>query len=321
MKAMSNFGSIRFDSIVELEEYLILFLKRTDLPTAIMGGHFMLAYDSFNDRLAPIIRQDSDTTNLKNLADLYAGDFPLRSFKLAVSTLVKSNNDENKIFFLVNDHKFHDKNFQPNCNDMIKGRTGSLRRDFYRQYKSIPKSYRAFCDDLKIDADRLILQNNDNKRSGKQILPKVTCFYSEQVLRNKFDNTTRNKIKTINQFSFNGLENSKQAIYFESKITGCRKSLTEFGRCGCGGEILELLLHLYNIGFQSCILISPEECEFPIFTATEAAIFGLGLGMNTIVISGVGGAGETINSSWQMTPKAQFINGRDSANKQTEKSL
>jgi len=271
--------------------YNFLINRLNNYPAAIMAGHFMLYYDGTNQSLVPLIYQDLGDGEIKEIAQLYAGEFPIKSFKIGLD-IISDTGVSSKIVFLVNDHKFQDINFQPENRQIIDSDAGRLRQYFYSEYGiKMPKTYYSILHDTCFKFDDTILLNNDLSRQKQDILPKETIYFSEQALRNRFENTIRNDLKNNPNFYVNGVD-----IFYAPTL----ECLTKEGKCGCSGEIMEFLHVLEKKGYKNVVLISPNECVEPIRTACEAYVLGFESSLNVFQIHGVGGIGGIYENDKQL---------------------
>jgi len=248
---------MKFNNQKELLEFLNNKAASGD-KVAIIGGHYMLFYDAVDDSLKPLIKENLTQQNHRDFAELFTGEFPESSFKVSLDLLnrFKLNNVESQLVFIVNDHKFQSKNFQPNINEYIKGRTGQLRKEYYSK-NQIPKYYLSEMKKMNISTEDV--QNFHLKNKTKQDnLLKEGFFFSEQRLRNKFEKNLKDKL--ANAGKIRKVENSGAVeIYYEG-IANQDICLTENGGCGCSGEVMEFLYELSDSGYTDIVFFVPYEC-------------------------------------------------------------
>ncbi len=260
------------ESKVELLQLLINSVSGKN-KVAILGGHFMLFYDKTEDELKPVIWQEQESDKHKDFAIQYAGDFPFKSFQYSLELYerLKDINIDSKIVLLVNDHKFQNKNFQPNISSSILNRGGLLRKKFYRRNK-VPKCYSDLMSKISKEHKKIILSNDNSKRDETDLLPKETWFYSEQKLRKRFDNYVLPRLLKENKvFKDGGKEDEN--VFFKTHIQGEEICLTENGKCGCTAEVTELISDLLNKKMYEMIFFIPKEC-------TDAVNYGIDIALN-----------------------------------------
>ena len=70
---------------------LLRFLRRSAVPRgghlAVVAGQFALMFDEKSHHLLPMIWQDADDVDTSHWVKYYAGDFPVRTFKLGARFL------------------------------------------------------------------------------------------------------------------------------------------------------------------------------------------------------------------------------------------
>ena len=234
----------------------------------IIAGHFMLMYDDEANGLVPMVYQDATNPKVKELSQKMAGDFPLRTFKLGVN-LVKyyqSKEIASKLALIVNDHIFQTEGWSlQNLKD--KNHAGDLRHDFYRQKYPLPKSFFAELRSAGLETD-VIIDNNNAARTPTDILPKTTRLFSEQGLRNYFDQNTRLELRKSPMFTEVQQNGTKSKLMFGGDSVNHDVCLTEGGDCGCSGELIEFFVRLSARSLKQLIFFVPYECR----TAAAAGV-------------------------------------------------
>lgn len=262
----------------------------------IIAGHFMLMYDDQADCLVPMVHQDATNPKVKTMSSAMAGDFPLKTLKLGVR-LTKEYREKNitcKIALIVNDHVFQTAGWSPqNLKDMT--RTGDLRRTFYRSESSIPSSFRKEVTDNGWKISDLLLTNAHTRKDDEGILPPDSCYFSETALRRRFDKATRPKLAKLATFFEKGLPDGSRKLYFRPESKAKEFCLTENGDCGCGGEIIELLIQLGRRSMAGLIMFIPSECMKAVVVGASA-FFDLPAPLrgglrSIVVVDGFGGVG------------------------------
>lgn len=273
----------------------------------IVAGHFMLMYDDETNRLVPMVHQDATNPKVKELSHKMAGDFPLRTFKLGVNLVKHYQSKEiaSKLALIVNDHIFRTDGWSlQNLKD--KNRAGDLRHDFYRQKYPLPKSFFAELRSTGLQTDAL-LDNNNAARTPVDILPKNTRLFSEQALRNYFDQNTRLELRKSELFAEVQQNGTKSKLMFVGDTGGNSVCLTDNGDCGCSGELIEFFVRLSSRELKTIVFFVPDECK-------RAAELGIKAFFHTpsecrgdlaciYVVHGLGGMGiiDTANTGIQVT--------------------
>lgn len=307
---------------IKSEEALINFLKDYEPinpggPVAIVGGHFMLMYDKYEDCLKPVIHQELDNPKHKEFAKLMAGDFPVKSFEYSLELIkyFKTRGIEAKNVFIVNDHKFQSNDFQPEILPLVKGRTGELRKKFYRQSNPIPNIYFDLSKKNDLFLEKNILENYNIKRHEDEILPKRSFFFSERTLRSRFNKRVKNKLAKYDEFQqvkdFN--DRPSELYYIDSGENIC---LTEHGVCGCNSEVLEFANNLIQNNYHDILFFIPDECSAAVNQGLNIASFinhkYYGKRNKIVVLSGLGGM--SINQN-KLRPKINIYKSNDYASK------
>lgn len=271
---------------------------------AIVGGHYMLFYDTQKDSLVPLIKQDLMQENQKAFAEMFTGDFPEKSIQLSVDLLnnLKSKQVESKLVFIVNDHKFQSKNYQPNIADVIAGRTGALRKKYYAE-NTLPEYYHSVFEGSKISLKNDVQHYYVNIQQKEDNVLKNGVFFSEQRLRNKFEKNLKDKL--AEEGKIKKVENSGAVEVYYSGFANEDICLTESGGCGCSGEVMEFLYELSALGYTDVFFFVPNEC-------VEAANNGFRVVTDTLTapisiysIYGLGGMGVKNSNKYQV---AKFCN-------------
>jgi hypothetical protein len=263
----------------------------------IVAGHFMLMYDDQADRLVPMVHQDAINPRVKKFSADMAGDFPLATFRLGVR-LAKEYRGKNiapKLALIVNDHIFQTEGWSPqNLKD--KTRTGDLRRKFYRAESSFPPSFRKELTDNGWNTEDVLLTNTQTRKDDEGILPPDSLCFSETALRRRFDKATRPGLAKLDAFFEKRLPGGSKKLFFRPESKATEFCLTENGDCGCGGEIIELLIQLGCRSLAGLILFIPSDCMKAVVVGVNA-FFDLPAEMRgglrlIVVIDGFGGIGK-----------------------------
>lgn len=296
----------RLDSEQELIEYLGKLPFVSGEQVGIVAGHFMLMYDDQADRLVPMVYQDATNPKVELLSKEMAGDFPLRTFKLGLS-LVKSYQGKSifpKLVLIVNDHIFQTEGWSTQgLKD--KDKAGSLRQSFYRQKYPLPKSFFREIKEAGLSTE-IILENNNAGRIS-DILPKTTRLFSEQALRNYFDQYRRNELRRLPLFTEVTRAGTKSKLLFKATREGPDVCLAEDGECGCSGELIEFFIRLAAKSFKQIIFFVPDECKIAVDVGIRAFLHTPSEYTSDLksvyVVHGLGGMGinDTKNGPFEVT--------------------
>jgi hypothetical protein len=284
-----------FDAVVEScspKKHLVTGNKKV----AIVAGHFMLLYDKKEQGLMPCIWQELEDQKLIEFAKMMSGNFPVESLKLAINLKESYAKDgfESKLVLVVNDHIFQSKRFQDGIQDEIKNKGGELRKKFYLKFNFLPKVFTKIINDAGKGIADLFLDNSDDKRTQKSILPKKTIFFSEQFLQNRYENYRLPKLLKAKLASKSSLYENKE-VYLNLPDIREGVCLTENGNCGCVGLTIEFIAEMYKRERYTIFLLMPNECA-------EAVNVGITSAMNLFkkealifCISNMGGMGKFID--------------------------
>jgi hypothetical protein len=262
----------------------------------IIAGHFMLMYDDEANGLVPMVHQDATNPRVRKFSNEMAGDFPLKTFKLGVNLVKNYQSKEiaSKLALIVNDHIFQTDGWSPqNLKD--KTQTGELRRMFYRTEASFPPSFRKELTNNGCDSKEILLTNIHTRKDDEGILPPDSFCFSETALRRRFDRATRPHLAKLATFVEKRLPGGSKKLYFRPESNATEFCLTENGECGCGGEIIELLIQLAQQSLAGLILFIPTECMKAVVVGVNA-FFELPAEMrgslrSMVVVDGFGGMG------------------------------
>jgi len=279
----------RFSSEKELLNYLgKLHPIEKGLKTAIVGGHFILLYDTSEEKLKPMVWQDLSKPEHVEYAKMMAGDFPMRTFNYSLQlyqAYQKAGHDSGLVL-LVNDHKFQ------HHNKAVNGKGGELRKGYYKKEGAIPLAYKHILKENNIDPEKVLISNNNPRRQKTNLLPKLTFFYSEQSLRNRFDDFTKKELLKDRMFDEGGNEGERNLI-FHSQEQHSDICLTQNGNCECAGEVIEFILDLLKRDLKQVIFFVPDECSKAVNNGVEAALYiyeqQTTKPCNVLVVAGIGG--------------------------------
>lgn len=257
----------------------------------IVGGHYMLLYDKATDALRPVISQELDTEGQKKFAEQNAGNFPVRSFRysLELYKIFQGRKVESGLVLLINDHKFQSSNFQPDVVATVNGRGGELRKNYFNK-NIIPGCYAEILELEKVSKEIFLIDNSNNQRQSSDLLPKQSWFYSEQKLRNRFDDFIKPELMKKGNIRQDVIGN-KVELYFESPNHSNDFCLTESGSCACSAEVIEFISNLLNRGMNEIIFFVPNECAVPVDNGVMAALNIRAKQGKVLTVSNFGGMG------------------------------
>ena len=239
--------------------------------TAIVAGHYMLMYHSDSDSLVSMVHQDNYSKRAVEHSKNLAGNFPVHSLQYGLELYDHINKTSNcGIILLVDDHKFQSPSFQPFDREFIKGRGGSLRKAYYRKPDMLPSTYINMIEGMGGDLNEILINNNSNRKKD-EILPSECYCYSEQVLRNKFDKRTKPKLLENKHF-YESVSDDVINLYYIPDHNSETICLSEEGKCGCSGEVIQFFLELSDRGYDEIIFIIPFECNAPVDSGSHAAL-------------------------------------------------
>jgi hypothetical protein len=235
----------------------------------------MLAYSAALNCLAPLTRSDLPPGTIANQEALLedVSDFPEVTFELGARIIARIGSSRVKLALLVNDRQL--LRFQDNLPPAEE--LGRLRERYYRQERALPSSFQEFLDVCGLTEDCMV--RNDAKRA-KGTLPSVTLFFSEQVLKRRFETYRKGTLASKEGFRWtSGAMGSPKLIYQPKGYAGrlCLLNTSEDGEaCGCSGVMVEFLLALADRGYENLLLFIPDECRAQVhesIVATMQSIF------------------------------------------------
>lgn len=260
--------------------------------TIVMSGHYMLMYDRQKEHLKPMIKEDLDDPNQIGYVKDEVGDFPTITFKFGLK-LRKQMNGNARLALLVNDHLFLKEN------KYLSGKGGELRKQYYNNNNIIPQAYKKILKKSNKDALDVLLDNNDASRKSVEILPKSTFLFSEQKLRNNFNNNRKREVLTDSSFKIKKNILGSEELFFNSTFSFKEICLTHAGSCDCAGEVIEFIIELGLKNHTQIIMLVPNECYLPVNNGVESAISYLNVVNKVfpkvIVVQGFGGKGIDTN--------------------------
>lgn len=270
---------------------------------AIVGGHFMLLYDKAANELKPVIWQELEVESQKKFAEQNAGNFPVRSFCYSIELYkqFKQRKIKSGVVLLINDHKFQSTNFQPDVASSFNGKAGELRKKYF-SHNIIPGYYAEILEEERISKEDILIDNSNTKRHTSDLLPKESWFYSEQKLRNRFDDFVKPELMKQGKIRQDVI-GKKVELYFESPNHANDFCLTENGSCACSAEVIEFISNLLNRGFNEIIFFVPNECAVPVDNGVMAALHISEKQAKVLTVSNFGGMGfnENIQRPFNVT--------------------
>lgn len=257
----------------DISAFLLAARDGAHARTAVLSGHYSLMYDDFKGALVPMVWQDCDNPRLRTLAQEAAGDFPIRSLRHGISFLKGSQGGQadTKLLLLVNDAIFHRLPYPDEITGPVAQDAAQLRRKYYRQRNPLPASFSQLISCEGLSPESVFLDNSASQRPETSVLPKNTFFFSEQLLRKRFQHRTKLEIARAKGFPalMKGLLRD-----FHTWSTNERGCLTSTDRLdtGCYQGVVQLILTLLDTGFTGLILLTPEDCAFPVLSGTITAL-------------------------------------------------
>lgn len=223
--------------------------------TVVLGGHYMLMYDQATHSLRPAIWQEHENGPLKDFSQLVGANFPLNTIQIALK-LIKILRNELKawVFILVNDQKFQNPSFQPKTFNVVREKTGLLRKKYFKE-DTLPSSYSGLFLKYSFAKD-VLLDNSNPTRDKNSILPRRTAFFSEKVLQRSFQRKTSKKLYQV-QGQVNEDDIASQHLH---KLLSEQVCMVEHGSCGCTGLIIELIGQIFSRQIYGIVLMVPDEC-------------------------------------------------------------
>lgn len=263
----------QYSCVHDLTESLYRRLRSWPKPIAVMGGHFMLMYSSNLDCLVPMIPGapsfGQELSSIQPVAEAFAID----SLKVSAQLLSRLPSEAARLVLLVNDHQF--QRIQKN----VPREHGMLRQRFYRDNPDIPDSYRSILLEEGVDIERSILRNDLPSRKGRGILTKLTPYFSEQNLRNIFNDRTLPELQNLPEFEcLEDKVGSRRLIYRRPGEKNPLPLTDDHALCGCSGEVVQLLRELTETRdinrprARSALLIVPKDCATPVQIGVTAGL-------------------------------------------------
>lgn len=262
---------IRFSNQPKLFGYLHDTLAAWSGKTTIMAGHYILFYRHATDQLVPLMNSNIDPDNedeQRYVADV--GDFPEASFAIAVRLVASFCHVPIKLALLVNDRQL--KLFQEELPDEKK--LTRLRHDYYRQSDPLPDAFRQILCQYPTVVDPM--ERNDERRRPDSTLPSKTVFFSENVLKNRFERYGKTWSQKFPGFTWTSGVIGPPRLLFNTPFNGRPLCLLEESRlgdsCGCTGVMLEFLSALAQRGAKNILLFIPDECRLQVDESVKATM-------------------------------------------------
>jgi hypothetical protein len=229
----------------ELSAILKKEIDQSKGKVGILAGHFALMHKGRRGELIPAISQElKDEVQAEAVMNHpYIGHFPIETWKLGVSLgkHARENGIELGFIILVNDWQWVDKaGF---------GENNPHREEFYSKAE-LPLSFTLELKNVGLNEEMVLpFRTKDGRINNK-------FFFSEQKLRNQFDNYYADTCDVENQ---------------------------------CAREFIPLLLQLRQEGIKVLINFIPKTCMAPINDASEKTIelFGADMRIVNVFVSGV----------------------------------
>ncbi|MBV9470220.1 MAG: hypothetical protein JOZ57_13370 [Abitibacteriaceae bacterium] len=237
--------------------------------TAILGGHYMLAYRQQSQELVPLlaslVREDAQATKFEREMAYDIGDFPEATFEIALRLVAAGPRLTRSIVLVVNDTHFRRTQKQPRDKDLA-----ALRRSYY--YKGeIPSPFvHLLAKYPGLDAEA-VFERNDAHRVADSNLPSKTIFFPEYFLQKEFAHWT-DILKATGRFKSVGNRSCGLRFVYEYHSGRHEVLADSLEGCGCSGETIALLLNLWQKGVRNLILLIPEECRYSVDPSIEIAM-------------------------------------------------
>lgn len=240
----------------------------------IMGGHFMLFYDSDSNLLVPGVFQDLRSENIRAKVRDRVGIFALYTWGLALR-IGKAYTEEfkKKVKFLI---LINDWQYVPEF-----GSAGEHRDIFYRNFKSVPEVYRELMCKQGVFSEKDLLSSRRNSLA----FPETWLKYRFQKSAAKLVKQGKLEKKYIREGS------NETEISFVSDDGSCNQ-LMSCGVTGCAGEVTEMLREVYESGHRLILIFAPNECHSPVKIGIEIALKLYELAGMKVIVADPGGSGE-----------------------------
>ena len=240
-------------------------IKKTEgKKTVIVGGHYLLIYNSILDKLVPAILEENNDITTKDISKILVGNFPVQSYEFAVQFVVNKiqKNETAKISLLVNDHLFQSKSLQF-LNQKKISNWGGYKEDYYKN-ANIPDIYYDILKQHDLNPDNIFL-NNTLKKS----IYYHPNLFSETSLRKKFTKSLKKSLILLDSFYTKQISNFSSELFFvgDNKASIC---LTEDGSCGCSGEIMQFVKEINTYKYESLVILVPQECYSSVCIGIQA---------------------------------------------------
>jgi len=174
----------------------------------------------------------------------------------------------------------------------------------------LPLALEAILREFGFTPDEAIVRNHA-RRQKQDLLPDDSIYFSEQALRSRFDNATKELVKGIDGFDYVPNQDGTYLMYYRSHHGPAPECLTEYGTCGSFGVVMQFLIRLRELGYRSCFLLSPHECTSAMHAAALASTEGYELPLWLCVATGIGGEGEEFDETWAPEPSTVTFCPRD----------
>ena len=267
---------------------------------AIVGGHFMLFYDKESNMLKPVIWQELTNQQHIQFAKLQAGNFPLDSLKYSIE-LYKINmikDIKSGVILMVNDHKFQSYNFQPDIIELVQGRGGDLRKEYFHK-NIVPECYLEEIKNNSIQINDILIHNDNIKRKANELLPKKSWYYSETRLKNRFEYYVQDDLLAQGKIKKESTSNGNE-IVFETSNLNDEICLSENGSCSCSAELIEFVHNVFDRGFTEIVIFVPNECASAVDGGILASLQIYNIKGKVWTVSNFGGMGVTSTAELEL---------------------
>ena len=234
------------------------------------AGHFLVHYDSDENRLVPIIYGQPLRPAIMEYAKTY-GWFPILTWEFGVSVLGLINAAEKRVMVVVNDWQYLPE-FSVD------------RQMFYRDSPEIPQQY---CEILKQNpsVQLLVPPRKMNFFTGD--------YWSEQTLRNGYERRFREMARNGNLPHNIKFDSSKELRCDLVDAHGNTREVYCAGkRSGCEEEVAEMLTEISDIASPDIFInYIPQVCKDFVGAGTQLAFDLFGISMRKVINVGLPSVG------------------------------
>ena len=244
-------------------------LVRESTPTpasvTIQAGHFLLYYDTVEDRILPCISSELDAPRHERLRR-EVGGFPAQTFRLGLNLLEAIGAPQNYLMVVVNDWQYIPKQVD--------------RQRFYKARPNLPTEFRHLLETAP--GPPTLLRAEKSAKTGP--------FHGEMNLRNQYRKVVERMIASGTLPAGVGLESrgedlvcnltdamgSRREVYCSNKTGDCAAEIAQMLRIARQKTACDLFINLY-----------PAVCRSFVEAGTELGEDLLGNGIPTVINVGM----------------------------------